>query len=63
MVTIRKWELVQWRGSFKEKVKKPLAEEVLFGNLSKSGGTVKVTVDDNDQLEISTNEETFSEKV
>ena len=46
-----------------EKVKKPLAEEVLFGNLSKSGGTVKVTVDDNDQLEISTNEETFSEKV
>ena len=46
-----------------ENVKKPLAEEVLFGNLSKSGGTVKVTVDDNDQLEISTNEETFSEKV
>ena len=46
-----------------EKVKKPLAEEVLFGNLSKSGGMVKVTVDDNDQLEISTNEETFSEKV
>ena len=46
-----------------EKVKKPLAEEVLFGNLSKSGGTVKVTVDDNDQLEINTNEETFSEKV
>ena len=46
-----------------EKVKKPLAEEVLFGNLSKSGGTVKVTVDDNDQLEISTNEEAFSEKV
>ena len=46
-----------------EKVKKPLAEEVLFGNLSKSGGTVKVTVDDNDQLEISTNEETSSEKV
>ena len=46
-----------------EKVKKPLAEEVLFGNLSKSGGTVKVTVDDNDQLEISTNEETTSEKV
>ena len=46
-----------------EKVKKPLAEEVLFGNLSKSGGTVKVTVDDNDQLEISTNEEIFSEKV
>ena len=46
-----------------EKVKKPLAEEVLFGNLSKSGGTVKVTVDANDQLEISTNEETFSEKV
>ena len=46
-----------------EKVKKPLAEEVLFGNLSKSGGTVKVTVDDNDQLEISTNEEPFSEKV
>ncbi len=46
-----------------EKVKKPLAEEILFGNLSKSGGTVKVTVDDNDQLEINTNEETFSEKV
>ena len=46
-----------------EKVKKPLAEEVLFGNLSKSGGTVEVTVDDNDQLEINTNEETFSEKV
>ena len=46
-----------------EKVKKPLAEEVLFGNLSKSGGTVKVTVHDNDQLEINTNEETFSEKV
>ena len=46
-----------------EKVKKPLAEEVLFGNLSKSGGTVKVTVDDNDQLEINTSEETFSEKV
>ena len=46
-----------------EKIKKPLAEEVLFGNLSKSGGTVKVTVDDNDQLEINTNEETFSEKV
>ena len=46
-----------------EKVKKPLAEEVLFGNLSKSGGTVKVTVDDNDQLKINTNEETFSEKV
>ncbi len=32
----------------REKLKKPLAEAVLFGSLSKSGGQVDVTVEDND---------------
>jgi ATP-dependent Clp protease ATP-binding subunit ClpA len=36
-----------------EKIKKPLAEEVLFGNLADKGGTVFVTVEDN-QLAVST---------
>ncbi|MGB2313932.1 MAG: ATP-dependent Clp protease ATP-binding subunit ClpA [Porticoccaceae bacterium] len=31
-----------------EKIKKPLAEEVLFGSLSEKGGTVVVSVEDND---------------
>ena len=31
-----------------EKIKKPLAEEVLFGNLAEKGGTVLVSVADND---------------
>lgn len=31
-----------------EKIKKPLAEEVLFGNLAEKGGTVLVSVTDND---------------
>jgi ATP-dependent Clp protease ATP-binding subunit ClpA len=31
-----------------EKIKKPLAEEVLFGALSKSGGSAKVTVSDDE---------------
>ena len=31
-----------------EKLKKPLAEEVLFGKLSSGGGTVKVTLEDGD---------------
>jgi ATP-dependent Clp protease ATP-binding subunit ClpA len=31
-----------------EKLKKPLAEEVLFGDLSSSGGVVEVHVSDND---------------
>ena len=34
-----------------EKIKKPLAEEVLFGSLSQRGGTVLVTVKD-DALKI-----------
>ncbi len=34
-----------------EKIKKPLAELVLFGALSERGGTVKVVVDQ-DQLKI-----------
>lgn len=36
-----------------EKIKKPLAEEVLFGSLADKGGTVFVTVEDN-QLAVST---------
>ena len=36
-----------------EKIKKPLAEEVLFGSLADKGGTVFVTVEDN-QLTVST---------
>ena len=31
-----------------EKLKKPLAEEVLFGKLSNGGGTVKVSLEDGD---------------
>ena len=31
-----------------EKIKKPLAEEVLFGSLAEKGGTVLVSVEDND---------------
>jgi ATP-dependent Clp protease ATP-binding subunit ClpA len=31
-----------------EKIKKPLAEEVLFGALSKAGGSAKVTVSDDE---------------
>ena len=31
-----------------EKLKKPLAEEVLFGDLSVSGGAVDVVVEDDD---------------
>lgn len=31
-----------------EKIKKPLAEEVLFGNLAEKGGTVLISVADND---------------
>ncbi len=34
-----------------ERIKKQLAEDLLFGDLSKSGGTVRITVEDND-LEI-----------
>ena len=30
-----------------EHIKKPLAEEVLFGSLAKNGGTASVTVEDN----------------
>jgi ATP-dependent Clp protease ATP-binding subunit ClpA len=32
----------------KEKIKKPLAEEVLFGSLSSGGGQVEVTVEADD---------------
>ena len=31
-----------------ERIKKPLAEEVLFGALSKAGGTVKISVTEED---------------
>ena len=43
-----------------DKVKKPLAEAVLFGELAKSGGTVKITVDENDKLVIETSAEAQS---
>jgi ATP-dependent Clp protease ATP-binding subunit ClpA len=33
-----------------EKIKKPLAEEVLFGSLAEKGGTVLVSVEDNDLI-------------
>ena len=46
-----------------DKVKKPLAEAVLFGELAKSGGTVKITVDENDKLVIETNAEAQSANV
>jgi ATP-dependent Clp protease ATP-binding subunit ClpA len=36
-----------------EKIKKPLAEEVLFGSLADKGGTAFVTVEDN-ELSVST---------
>ena len=36
-----------------EKIKRQLAEDVLFGNLAKNGGTVYVTVE-NDQLKVTT---------
>jgi ATP-dependent Clp protease ATP-binding subunit ClpA len=36
-----------------EKIKKPLAEEVLFGSLADKGGTAFVTVEDN-ELAVST---------
>lgn len=35
-----------------EKLKKPLAEEVLFGKLSSGGGTVKVSLDDDGDIAI-----------
>ena len=31
-----------------DKIKKPLAEELIFGKLSKNGGSVIVTVEDNE---------------
>jgi len=34
-----------------DKIKKPLAEELIFGELSKNGGSVIVTVED-DELKI-----------
>ena len=34
-----------------DKIKKPLAEELIFGELSKNGGSVMVTVED-DELKI-----------
>jgi len=37
----------------REKLRKPLAEAVLFGELSEEGGKVEVTVED-DQLKINT---------
>ena len=40
-----------------DKVKKPLAEAVLFGELAKSGGIVKITVDENDKLVVETSAE------
>ena len=46
-----------------DKVKKPLAEAVLFGELAKSGGTVKITVDENDKLVIETSAEAQSANV
>ena len=46
-----------------DKVKKPLAEAVLFGELAKSGGTVKITVDENDNLVIETSAEAQSANV
>ena len=36
-----------------EKIKRPLAEELLFGDLS-AGGHVQVTTDENDQLVLKT---------
>ena len=36
-----------------EHIKRPLAEELLFGSLA-DGGHVRITVDDNDQLKLST---------
>jgi ATP-dependent Clp protease ATP-binding subunit ClpA len=40
-----------------EKIKKPLAEEVLFGSLSQRGGTVFVSVKDGElSIEIDTME-------
>ena len=38
-----------------DKIKKPLAEELIFGELSKNGGSVIVTVED-DELKIDLNE-------
>ena len=46
-----------------DKVKKPLAEAVLFGELAKSGGTVKIIVDENDKLVIETSAEAQSANV
>ena len=46
-----------------DKVKKPLAEAVLFGELAKSGGTVKITVDENDKLVIETSADAQSANV
>ena len=46
-----------------DKVKKPLAEAVLFGELAKSGGIVKITVDENDKLVIETSAEAQSANV
>jgi ATP-dependent Clp protease ATP-binding subunit ClpA len=31
-----------------EKIKRQLAEDVLFGDLSKGGGTVRITVEDDE---------------
>ena len=56
MGMIQKWVLVH--GSLiQEKLKKPLAEEVLFGQLTQGGGTVIVSVkDDALSLTIKTDE-------
>ena len=43
MAMILRWVLVQWLRLIEKEIRKPLADELLFGQLSE-GGTVKVGV-------------------
>ncbi len=55
MVLIRLWVLVRWHVVIQEKIKRPLADELLFGKLL-NGGRVGIDVRDNELIV-----ETYSE--
>ena len=56
MVMMPKWGAPYGR-LIQEKIKKPLAEEVLFGSLAEKGGTAYISVE-NDELVLTTDVKT-----
>jgi hypothetical protein len=50
--TIRRWAHARWRAFIQDHIKRPLAEELLFGKLV-GGGQVRVSVkDDGSELQL-----------